>query len=30
VMKEDGTSRGFMPLFWVYLDKENPGKLPAK
>jgi hypothetical protein len=30
VMNDDGTSRGFMPLFWVYLDKEYPGKLPAK
>ena len=30
VHNDDGSLRGYMPLFWVYLDKEYPGKFSAK
>lgn len=30
VYNDDGSLRGYMPMFWVYLDKEYPGKLPKK
>ena len=30
VLNDDGTVRGYTPLFWVYLDKEYPGKMPEK
>ncbi len=30
VFNDDGSHRGYMPLFWVYLDTEYPGKLPKK
>ncbi|HRY33169.1 MAG TPA: hypothetical protein P5531_09415 [Bacteroidales bacterium] len=27
VFNEDGSLRGYMPMFWVYLDPAYPGKL---
>jgi hypothetical protein len=30
VYGDDGEFRGYTPLFWVFLDKEYPGKLPVR
>ena len=30
VYGDDGEFRGYSPLFWVFLDKEYPGKLPVR
>jgi hypothetical protein len=29
VFNDDGSLRGYMPLFWVYIDKDYPAKLQA-
>lgn len=30
VFNDDGSLRGYMPLFWIYIDKEYPGKYTLK